>query len=36
VYSQYTALLIKADLEDLLPHSRPHHSLGADQLERTS
>jgi cation diffusion facilitator CzcD-associated flavoprotein CzcO len=39
VYSQYTALLIKADLEGLLPArmppSREQHSLGAGQLERT-
>ena len=42
VYSQYTALLIKADLEDLLPRrtppSRQHRSLeaSAERLERTS
>jgi putative flavoprotein involved in K+ transport len=41
VYSHYTALLIKADLEGLLPpssSSRQHHSrqAGAGQLERTS
>jgi putative flavoprotein involved in K+ transport len=41
VYSHYTALLIKADLEGLLPPRalpRQHHSRqpGAGQLERTS
>ena len=40
VYSQYTALLIKADLEGLLPPrippSRQSRLLGAGQLERTS
>src|SRR5262249_17817944 len=41
VYSHYTTLLIKADLEGLLPprtplRSRPSHEAGAEQLERTS